>query len=353
MRWRGRWGRRTRFGLARQQQRRCALGQRGKRCRDVDQRSTGLGFQLLEHRLVWLQGACGQHLGHAVPELCDALRVDGVDAREVHLLDALARRALYRTQHIALARRYEQDRLALASGASRAPHAVNVGLRVVRHVVIDDMSDSLDVKASRGHVGRHHDVYLSIFEPRDGALAQRLRDIAVQRRSRKAARLQLLGEFHRRLFGAREHQHSIESLGFQDPCQSIELMHAADHPIAVMDVGGGAGLAPDCHFDRRFQVLLRDPANRRGKRCGEQRDLSLWRRLLQDTLDGIDKTHREHFIRFVQHQQLQAAELQRAAVHMIDHAPRRADDHVHTPAQRIQLRLVALAAVNRHHMEAR
>ena len=59
----------------------------------------------------------------------------------------------------------------------------------------------------------------------------------------EAARLELFGEFHRGLLGAREHQHAVEGLGLEDACQRIQLVHAAHQPVALADVGGGAGLA--------------------------------------------------------------------------------------------------------------
>ncbi len=51
-------------------------------------------------------------------------------------------------------------------------------------------------------------------------------------------------------------------------------------------------------------------------------------------------------------QQRKAAELQGTAVHVIDDAARRPDHHVHSAPQGVQLRLVALAAVDREYMEA-
>ena len=118
--------------------------------------------------------------------------------RQLHRLDGLARRALDHAQHVALARRDEQDRLAAAAGAAGAADAMHVRFRVVRHVEVDDVADALDVEAARGDVGRHDDVDLAGLEPRDRALALRLRDVAVERLDREAARLEPLGQLRRR-----------------------------------------------------------------------------------------------------------------------------------------------------------
>ena len=100
------------------------------------------------------------------------------------------------------------------------------------------------------------------------------------------------------------------------------------------------------------QVLLRDAANGGRQGGGEQRDLALRRRLLKDAFHGIDEAHAQHLIGLIQHQQRQAAELQSAAIHVIDDPAGRAHHHVHAAPQGVQLRLVALAAVDGQHVEA-
>ena len=90
----------------------------------------------------------------------------------------------------------------------------------------------------------------------------------------------------------------------------------------------------------------------RRHRRREQCDLARRRRLLQDRLDVVDEAHAQHLVGFVQHQRLELRQIQRAVFQVIDHAARRADDDVHAAAQRAQLRTVALAAVDRQHVEA-
>ena len=102
------------------------------------------------------------------------------------------------------------------------------------------MADALDVESARGHIGGDDNVDFSGFQPCDRTFALLLRNIAVERRGSEAARLELLGELDGRLLGAREHQHSIEGLGLEYPRERVELVHAADHPIALADMGGGA-----------------------------------------------------------------------------------------------------------------
>ena len=53
-----------------------------------------------------------------------------------------------------LTRGDEQQRVTLTTGAAGTTDAVDVRLRVMRDVVVDDVGDSIHVEASSGNVGR-------------------------------------------------------------------------------------------------------------------------------------------------------------------------------------------------------
>ena len=74
------------------------------------------------------------------------------------------------------------------------------------------------------------------FQPRDGAFALLLRNVAVQRRGAEAARLEPLGKLGGLELGAHEDQHGVEALRFEHPRQRIELVHAAHEPVALADL---------------------------------------------------------------------------------------------------------------------
>jgi len=100
-------------------------------------------------------------------------------------------------------------------------------------------------------------------------------------------------------------------------------------------------------------VGLRDAADGVGQGGGEQGHLFIRRRLLEQEFDVVDKPHLQHLVALIEHEELERLEIQRAALHVIEHASRRADDDVGAALQALQLRCVALSAVDRQHMEAR
>jgi hypothetical protein len=103
---------------------------------------------------------------------------------------------------------------------------------------------------------------------------------------------------------------------------------------------------------RLAQVALRDAADVRRHGGGEQRDLALLRGTTQDRIHGIGKTHRQHFVGLVQHHGTDAIERQRAAVEVIHDSPGRTDDHMGAALERAELRHIALATIDRQHVEA-
>ena len=336
-----------------QQQRRAALQQLGQRGGDLARGHVVLAGVAVHQLAVVLQPAAFQHAGDLLEEARHATVVHRRHRRQPHLLDRLPGGALDRAQHALLARGDEQDRLAAASGTAGAADPVHVALGVVRDVVVEHVADALHVQAARGHVGGHQHVELAVLELLDGALALLLLDVAVDRAGGHAARLQLLGQLLGGRLGPGEHDHRVERLGFQDAGQRIELVHAGDEPVALPDVGRGGGLGRDGDFGRILEVGLGDAPDRRRHGRREQRDLAVRRGFLQHRLDVVDEAHPQHFVGFVQDQALQFGQVQGAAVEVVDHPARGADHDLHAAAQGLQLRAVALAAVDRQHVEAR
>lgn len=61
---------------------------------------------------------------------------------------------------------------------------------------------------------------------------------------------------------------------------------------------------------------------------GEEQDLPLLRRLIDDGLDVFPESRGEHLIGFVQNDRLDGGKIQRAAADVVEQAPRRADDEM-------------------------
>ena len=151
----------------------------------------------------------------------------------MQLLDFLPRRLFDCAEHTPLARRHEQNSLAFAPRSSGAPDAVNIGLGVIRNIVVNDVADSLDVKTTCGNISGDQNIQRSFLQTFDHLLTTFLWHITVHCCGRVSARFQFLGDLCCRDFCTHEYQNSIEGFDLQNSGKSVQLVQPADQPIAL------------------------------------------------------------------------------------------------------------------------
>ena len=120
-----------------------------------------------------LAGGSAATTTRAIGDMRRVERMVGVDRDRLAdgLLDVAQERALFRIA--------ERDGDAVIAGARGAADAVDVALRLVRQVEIDDMGDAVDVDAAGGDVGRHQHADLAVAEILERLLAGVLGLVAV------------------------------------------------------------------------------------------------------------------------------------------------------------------------------
>ena len=197
------------------------------------------------------------------------------------------------------------------------------------HVIVDDMAETLDIQPPRRHVRRHDDIEPAVPELVDGALALLLLNIAVEWCCRVAARLEFFRELHGSDLGAHEDDRCIDGLRLEYARQRIQLVGAADHPVALADGLSRCRLLLYGYLPRLPQVLARYAQDilRHGRR--KQRYLAILRGLFEHPLDILDKAHAQHLVGLVEHQRLELIQFQRALAHVIDDASGGAHHHVY------------------------
>ncbi len=285
-------------------------------------------------------------LGDLLGELAQAQRVHRLGGGQVHLLHRLAGGLLDGTQQVLLARRHEQDGVAGTACTAGAADAVDVGLGVVRDVVVDHVADALHVKATGRDVGGHEDVDAAFLQRVHSALALLLRDVAVDGGSLEAAGLQLVSQVLGGHLGAHEGDDAVELFNLEDAGHGVELVRAHDLQVPLAGVGAGGGLGLDRDLGRVVQVLLGHPADlaRHGGR--EQRHLAVRRGLLEDLLHVFGEAHAQHFVGLVQHQVLELGQVQGTLGDVVDHAAGGTHNNLGAAAQAGELGAVGGAAVD-------
>ena len=267
-----------------------------------------------------------QHLLELLDEQATLVRRDLCVTRDRHLGHRLLELALEPAELVLVAARDERDRATFTASARRAADAVDVGLGVVWHVVVDDVRDVVDVDAASSDVCRDDDVDLAIRQALDDCLAGGLAQVAVDRVGGEAARVEVAGELGGPCASAREDEGRVELLGHQDLAERVGLLIRRDLDPALIDVRRGQSFGLDVHADRIVEVGLRDAADVIGHRRREERDLARGWRDAEDVLDVFDEAHLEHLVCFVEDQHLELGEVERAALDVVEHAPRCPDD---------------------------
>ena len=287
-----------------------------------------------------------KRLGQVISELLLARVVDLIDGRQLHLVQLRLGCTLNRAQQASLPRGDKEQRLAGAASAAGTTDAVDVGLGVVRNVVVDHVGNAVNVQATSSHIGCHQDVQAAVLELINRALTESLRDVAVDGSSGESAGTQLLGELLGLVLGAHEHDHRFEFLDFEDAGQRVQLVAVADHQEALANVVRSASLGLDGNLFRLRQVLLGQATNRSRHGSREQRDLLVIRGVGKNALDILLEAHLQHLIGLVQHQETQVGNVQRALLQVVDDTTRRADDNLRTSAQTRQLHSIGLTTVD-------
>mmetsp|Transcript_103648 Transcript_103648/g.278583 ORF Transcript_103648/g.278583 Transcript_103648/m.278583 type:complete len:214 (+) Transcript_103648:157-798(+) len=137
-----------------------------------------------------------------------------------HRADVDLEALLYLLQHLSvLVSGRECDRQPLGAEAPRAPHAVQVRVAVIGHVVVDDDVHPLDVDAAPEQVGGNHDALLELLEllvARDAVLLVQPR---VDGDRGKVTLHQQLVERDGALHGLHENYHLVELQGVEEVVQ--------------------------------------------------------------------------------------------------------------------------------------
>jgi hypothetical protein len=222
-----------------------------------------------------------------------------------------------------------------------AADAVHIVLGIFRDVEIDDVGHAGDVDAARGDVGRDHDFVLAAFEAGQRLDALVLRAVRVKHRHGVVLRLQLVGDLVGAVLGAGKNQHAVEAGLAQQREQQFKLLFVRDRIERVVDRLGYAAIGPD--FDA-LGILERKRGHRldfRRNRGGEKQGLPLARAAADDVLDRGEKAHVEHAVHFVEDEDGDVAQRERAFLEIIHQAAGRGGNDIDPAPQFLPLVAVA------------
>ena len=150
------------------------------------------------------------------------------------------------------------------------------------------------------------------------------------------------------LLHAREDQHLVPVAGLDQVRQQLLLALAA-HRVHLLRDRLGRGIAAR-HLDqhRRVQQPVGQGLDLVAEGGREEQALLLRRQHREHLLDVVDEAHVEHAVGFVEHEDLDVLEVQRALLVVVEQAAGRGHQDVDALAQAVDLRLHADAAEHHH-----
>ena len=260
------------------------------------------------------------------------------------LADSVLDAALNAAQQVVLARVDEGDGLAALARAARAPDAVNVALRIVRDVVVEDVCDALDVEAARCDVRRAEDLELCLAEALEDERALDLREVAVQLIDEVTARRERHRDHVCALLRVAEDHREVRLLLIDDLAELVDLRLLARVDDDLVDGIERHVLRLDLEILRRRHVACRKCLDAVRHRRGKQHELAVRGRRLEQRLDIFDETEAHHLIGLVEDDLVDLREVDRLAAQVVEQAARRADDELRVAAELLLLALDVLPA---------
>ena len=262
----------------------------------------------------------------------------------LHRLDLRLRQAQDIVVVGALVRRAERDGRPLETGAARPPDAVDVRLRHLGNIKVDDVRQLLDVDPARGNVRRDKDAAAPLLEGGQRRLTGVLRFVAVDRLRGEAGTRQIARHAVSAVLRPREDEHGDELRVFQQPREEAALVLAVDEIDVLADGLHRRRGRRDLHDRHVVQQTVGDFLNLRRHRGGEQERLLLLRRFVDDAPHVVDEAHVEHPVGLVEDENLERVEAHKALPDEIVEPPRRRDEDVHAVFERGHLRRLPHAA---------
>ena len=221
-----------------------------------------------------------------------------------------------------------------------------------RHVVIEDVTHGGDIQPARRDIAGDENLDRSGAEAVEGFGAQRLVEIAMQRRGVEAMLAQRFGDDVHIALAITEDDGVGDLARFLDEAaQGFALGPIVGGNVDdfLLDVGGGRRGARDFHAHRIVQELVGEFLNLRRHGRGVEQRLAREGQLLADLFDIRDEAHVEHAVGFVDDEDVDLAQHQLAAAEMIHQAARCRDQHVHATIQLAVLIVEGGAADEQRH----
>ena len=199
---------------------------------------------------------------------------------------------------------HQTDCFPTGTGATGAADAVHIVFADIRNFVIHHMRQIVNVDAARRDIGGYQHTDVAALETGERLRAGGLAFVAVQRHGGDALFVQKLCHVVGTKLGAAKHQHLAPLLALDDMREQRFFLAAAHRVNHLRDQLHRGVFRRDLNALRVMQKLCGQVANFLAEGGREQQALFVLGYQRQHFFHVMDKTHVEHAVGFVKHQNL-------------------------------------------------
>ena len=262
------------------------------------------------------------------------------------MLDLGGQQPLNASEQIAIRLRDQRDRAAGEARATGAAGTVDVIFRNQRQIEVHDQRQLRNVETARRNIRRDEHGHVTGLEIRQRLGAGALALVAMNHGRANTGAFEILAHAIRAVLGLAEHQRLRARRFLQHMRQQIALALIRDR-MHAMGHGRRHGLSVrHVHALRRAREIGGQLHDVRRDRRREQQRLPVARQHLEDAPQRRQEAHVEHAVGFVERQDLDAREIDRALLHVIKKPSGGGDNDVGAPEQLFLLRHDRDAAEN-------
>lgn len=257
-----------------------------------------------------------------------------------HLLNLSVVETLKITEKVTIIIGDEVDRDTLATEAARATDAVDVLLEVAREIVVDHERNLVNIDTTSEQVGGDENTRRARAELSQDDLALLLRDITVSRRDGEVTLAELLSQPVNSLAGVAENNGLGDAECVIQVAQSVQLPVLTLHvDVELTDTFEGKLVLLDQNTDGILHKTTGDVKSLQSHGGGEEANLHIRGESLEDIIDLVLETTRQHLIGLIKDENLNRVGLQRATAQHVVNTTRSADYAVDTVNQGLHVSL--------------
>jgi hypothetical protein len=149
--------------------------------------------------------------------------------------------------------------------------------------------------------------------------------------------------------GAGKDQGAVNGFDLEETSEGVDLVTLVDKVIALFNVRGGESASFNSDSLRVPHEAICQFANPRGHGGAEESSLTFSRSRRKNLFDFFDESHVEHFIRLIEDDGLDLAQVEDVTLEQIVQTAGRANDNIHAAFEAVDLRAVGLAAIDSKH----